>query len=274
MVDIYDLSNFNIKKEPEHIIEIKRINGIIVVKRNNVEQIYDRFVPLMDMDVGIKTIKIVSTNETCQNNSSGCRYIILRKKLYEQDIYLYLNRFININPAFYYIDKHVEFNYIIYIYEYDPKYDINFNINYLRDKSTYMPNINKIDIIYRDGLHYFAFVYMIDVYNYYDNNSNIGIYTKGKYLSDIVNRNNKAIIYMKIFKINNNSVRIYIERIKLFNKVIQLCKFNGNQFIKFHNIEFNPYETIQIIDFPCGLQLDINNSEIVTHMVKLELKTI
>jgi hypothetical protein len=84
---------------------------------------------------------------------------------------------------------------------------------------------------------------------------------------------------MKVFKINHNSVRIYIERIKLLNEIIHLCKFNGNQFIKFHNIEFINQtqmcrEKIQINNFPCGLPLDINNSEIATHMVNLKCKMI
>jgi len=277
-IDIYDLSNFNIRKEPEHIIEIKKINDMIVVKRDNVEQIYDRFVPLMDVDMGMKTIKIVSTHEydTYRNyiTVSRDKLIVRQDKWMAYD--LYLNKFININPFSYYVDTLVEYNYMIYIYEYNPKYDIYFYVNYLRDRSL-ISIINKIAIIYPDGPYKFAFVYMIDVYNHYDDNSNIQINNvniKGKYLSDIISRNDKAIIYMKVFKINNNSVRIYIERIKLLNKIIHFCKFNGNQFLEFHNIEFNPCEKIHITNFPCGLPLDINNSEIATHTFHLECKTI
>jgi hypothetical protein len=267
-MDIYDLSNFNHNMEQtEHIIEI---NNQGVIKRNNmIISTYDsNYLRLLDEDVGIKTIK------TIFHNNSRLETVDFILNGERRTYYIKNNEIIfNANPfttRIYIKDLYDTVNGLyIHIYKHNLRYDISIIKNSLRSRSSLMSltyDFSNIIIIKKYTNHYYVTTHLIDVYNY---NDNIELSIKDIYLRDIVNKNENAIIYMKIFKIGNKSVRIYIEKIKVLTKnepvIIHLCKFKDNKFIQPLDItNYDIDNNIEITNFPLGMGIDIYNSEIET----------
>ena len=258
MIDIYDLTNFNYTDEPLYTVNINENMQIY----QKYDKIYKR---LFDEDIGIKTIVLI--NQDKKHDTT-----LLYKKdnlnnIKASNLMVETNVPININPYNYHINT-IYGNYTIKIYPLNYKYDTNLRCtSYLDLGRGELSRYCIFDIKFMGDIKYMA-TYMIDIISITNSMPD----KKEIYIKDYIHKEEDLIVCFKVFKLNQESFRMYIHYIIFDETKIYFNKFSqDNKFIRRMSIDEisksfickNIY--IHNLKFPLVNNNDIGKYEICYH---------
>ncbi len=268
MIDIYDLTNFNYTDEPLYTVNINENTQIY----RGCDKMYKR---LFDEDIGIKTIVLI--NDKKDNTALLYKRNNLNN-IKTTNIIVDMNVPININPYNYHINT-IYGNYTIKIYPLNYKYDTNLKCTSHLDLGRgFLSRCYIFDIKIMGNIKYMA-IYMIDIISITNSIPN----KKEIYIKDYIHKEEKLIVCFKVFKLNQESFRMYIYYIILNETKIYFNKFSqDNKFIRRISIDEiaesfickNIY--IHNMQFPIvnNNDIDIGKYEICYHFNHIELNHI
>ena len=262
MIDIYDLSNFNHMDEPLYTVNINENTQIY----QKYDKIYKR---LFDEDIGMKTIVLINQDKKHDT-------MLLYKKenlnnIKTTNMMVETNVPININPYNYHINT-IYGNYTIKIYPLNYKYDTNLrSISHLDLGRGNLDRFCIFDIKIMGDIKYLA-TYMIDIISITNSMPD----KKEIYIKDYIHKEEKLIVYFKVFKLNSESFRLYIHYLIIDEKKIYFNKFSqDNRFIRRMSIdEIISFFNVKIIyihnmKFPV-ISDDIGKYEICYHFNNID----
>jgi len=230
MIDIYDLTNFNYTDEPLYTVNINENMQIY----QKYDKIYKR---LFDEDIGIKTIVLINMNKERDTTLLYKRDNLNNIKT--TNIIVDMNVPININPYNYHINT-IYGNYTIKIYPLNYKYDTNLRcitylswITYLDSGRGALSRYCIFDIKIMGDIKYMA-TYMIDIISITNSMPD----KKEIYIKDYIHKEEDLIVCFKVFKLNQESFRMYIHYIIFDETKIYFNKFSqDNKFIRRMSID-------------------------------------
>ena len=257
MIDIYDLTNFNNADEPLYVIDFNEKKTMQYTVPNKIYGGTKTYCRLSDKDDGIMTIVFADIDDSMIQlytleqieNSKRCNIFV------ESDIP------ININPYKYYINTKINDNTIMKVYQINYKYDTAVTCNPLYDMALKNGSVFKLlDFKFIGGDIKHVATYMIDVISVTNSIPNKRI----QYIRDYMHKEKDSITCFKIFKLNNESYRFYVNYIIKNETKVYFNKFSrDNKFIKRIPIEditvlFDNIEVIYINNFKWGINMEMD----------------
>ena len=256
MIDIYDLTNFNYADEPLYVIDFNEKTTMQYTVPNKMYGGTKTYCRLSDKDDGIMTVVFNSVDSMIQlytleqiENSKRCHIFV------ESDIP------ININPYEYYINTRINDNTIMKVFKKNYKYDTALTCNPLYDMGLKNGSVFKLlDVKFINGDIKHVATYMVDIISVTNSISS----DKILYMRDYIHKEKNSITCFKIFKLNNESYRFYVNYIIKNETKVYFNKFSqDNKFIKRIPIEditvlFDYIKVIYINNMNWGINMEMN----------------
>lgn len=226
-VDIYDLTNFNYNDDPVYIIDFSQ---------NTVNSWTNIRIPLCSQDKTNEIMTVIFNNLKGDNKHYAIKLYSPRGNYF----FVNVNMPININPCEYLIDSTK--NTIMKVYRRNNKYDVTLMYQSTLDvpMSSTLCKYILFNVEFANSKSLCTITYMIDILCMTNS-----VPQSRKFLYDRVHKEKDIHIYFKYFKLNHESIRIYIHYVIWNNTKIYLNKFSKNNvFIKHLHIEYKEIEHI------------------------------